>query len=303
MTLLPLSRWVRPETQVTLLIGTTLLSFALGALHPSTPPADQPPLASQDGEGKGQAAKEVTKDKEEDKREWVALFNGKDLKGWTPKFSGHKLGENYLDTFRVEDGLLRVKYDRYEAFDKKFGHLFFEEPFGSYDLRVVYRFQPGQVPGGPGWAFRNNGVMLHGQTPDTMGLNQDFPASIEAQLLGQKTGAGERSNANLCTPATNVEMKGEVKLDHCISSGGPTNYGEDWVTFEVQVRGNKVIRHLVNGRLVMEYQRPQLDPRDKDAKKLIEAGAEIQLSSGTISIQAESHPIDFKSIEIHAVED
>lgn len=88
-----------------------------------------------------------------------------------------------------------------------------------------------------------------------------------------------------------------------IESGGPTSYGEEWVTFELQVRGNKVIRHLLDGEPVMQYQHPQLDPRDKDAKNLIEACAEIQLSRGTISIQAENHPIDFKSIEIHVIEE
>jgi len=185
--------------------------------------------------------------------ETIQLFNGKDLKGWVPKFSGHKLGENYKNTFRVEDGLLRVVYDGYDDFDGKFGHLFFSEPFGSYDLRVVYRFHAGQVPGGPGWAFRNNGVMIHGQSPESMGLDQDFPVSIEAQLLGQKTGAGERSNGNLCTPGTNVEMGGEIKLDHCINSDGPTSFGEEWITFKLEVRGNKAIRHFVDGHQVMEY--------------------------------------------------
>jgi hypothetical protein len=284
----------RPRAYVGLLFCTTALSFAVGR---DTVAQECGPEAAE------QAATQAAVQDVAKAPEWTPLFNGKDLEGWTPKFSGHKLGVNYLDTFRVEDGLLRVAYDKYEDFGAKFGHLFFAEPFSSYDLRVVYRFREGQVPGGPGWAFRNNGVMVHGQSAASMGLNQIFPASIEAQLLGQKTGAGERSNANLCTPGTNVEMGGEVKLDHCISSKGPTSFGEDWVTFELQVRGNQSIRHSVNGKAVMEYQRPQLDPRDADAKKLIAAGAEIQLSSGTISIQAESHPIDFKSIEIRIVDE
>lgn len=276
----------RPRAYVSLLFCTTALSLAMGTKAPV-----------QEG------GKVVAEKPAEEAPEWTPLFNGKDMTGWTPKFAGHKLGVNYLDTFRVEDGLLRVVYDKYEDFGKKFGHLFFEEPFSSYDLKVVYRFNEGQVPGGPGWAFRNNGVMVHGQAPETMTLEQNFPASIEAQLLGQKTGAGERSNGNLCTPGTNVEVNGEVKLDHCISSKGPTSYGEGWITFELQVRGNESIRHIVDGKMVMEYQRPQLDPRDADAKKLIKNGADIQLSSGSISIQAESHPIDFKSIEIRVVED
>lgn len=229
---------------------------------------------------------------------WAPLFNGKDMSGWTPKFSGSPLGENLLDTFRVEDGLLRVSYDKYESFDARFGHLFFDGEFSNYDLRVVYRFVGDQCPGGPGWARRNNGMMVHGQRPETMGLDQDFPVSIEAQMLGEADGGGVRANGSLCTPGTNVEVAGELKMDHCISSNGPTNYGDEWVEMFIEVRGNESIRHLINGESVMEYGAPQLDERDKDAQALIAAGASIPLDRGTISLQAESHGIDFKTIEI-----
>ncbi|MEM8709794.1 MAG: DUF1080 domain-containing protein, partial [Planctomycetota bacterium] len=203
-----------PLGQPGLVLATAVLSWSLV----------NAPLAQESVQdsGEGSAASPQAQEPE-----WRPLFNGKDLKGWTPKFAGHTINENYLNTFRVEDGLLRVVYDDYKDFGGKFGHLFFEEPFSHYDLRVVYRFREGQVPGGPGWAFRNNGVMVHGQSAASMAVGQNFPASIEAQLLGQKSGAGERSNGNLCTPGTNVEVGGEVKLDHCIGSGGPTSYGED----------------------------------------------------------------------------
>lgn len=228
---------------------------------------------------------------------WVALFNGRDLDGWTPKITGYPLGENFADTFRVEDGLLRVSYDGYEAFDGRFGHLFFEAPLAHYKLRVVYRFHGEQCPGGPGWAFRNSGVMLHGQTPESMALDQDFPASIEAQMLGGGA-EGERPNANLCTPGTNVVMDGELIRRHCINSSSRTYRGDEWVTLELEVRGNEVIRHWLDGQVVLEYSQPQLDERDGDAQKLLAAGADVQLAGGTISLQSESHPIDFKSVEL-----
>ena len=56
---------------------------------------------------------------------WISLFNGHDLSGWQVKIAGHELGDNYKDTFRVEDGLLKVVYDQYEKFDNRFGHLFY----------------------------------------------------------------------------------------------------------------------------------------------------------------------------------
>ena len=229
--------------------------------------------------------------------EWVSLFNGKNLDGWTPKFRGHELGENYKNTFRVEDGVLKVSYDEYEKFDNKFGHLFYKDAFSHYRLRVEYRFVGEQVPGGPGWAFRNNGIMIHGQKPETMTVDQSFPVSIEVQLLGGG-GTGERPTANLCTPGTHVVMGGKLHTPHCTNSRSKTYHGDQWVTVELEVRGNGVIRHIIDGEVVFEYEKPQLDPGDNDAKRLIDAGAEIMLSEGTISLQAESHPTEFRKIEI-----
>lgn len=232
--------------------------------------------------------------------DWKPLFNGKDLTGWTPKIRGYEVGDNHGDTFRVEDGLLKVRYDKYDKFDRNFGHLFHNDTFSHYRLRAEYRFVGEQVDGGPGWAFRNSGLMLHGQSPQSMGVDQEFPASIEVQLLGGN-GKDRRTNANLCTPGTNVVLNGKLFLPHCTSSTSDTFHGDQWVTVEVEVRGNDVVKHFVNGQLVLEYTQPQLDERDADARKLIEANGGIQLSRGTISLQSESHPIDFRKVEIQVL--
>lgn len=229
--------------------------------------------------------------------EWVPLFNGKDLEGWTPKIRYVAAGENYGNTFRVEDGLLKVRYDQYDKFDERFGHLFYNEPFSHYKLRVEYRFVDEQVAGGPGWAFRNSGVMIHGESPETMAKDQDFPASIEVQLLGGAP-TGERPTANLCTPGTNVVMGGKLITQHCTSSKSKTYRGDQWVTVELEVRGGKVIRHLIDGEVVLEYQEPQLDARDAHAKSLSDKQGGLLLTKGTISLQSESHPCDFRKVEI-----
>jgi hypothetical protein len=240
--------------------------------------------------------------------EWISLFNGKDLSGWTAKIRGHELGDNYADTFRVADGMLTVSYDKYIDADfmsldgknnptwEKFGHLFYKEQFSHYILRVEYRFVGNQVKNGPGWAFRNNGLMLHGQDPATMTKDQSFPVSIEVQLLGGD-GTKERSTLNLCTPGTNVELNGKLYTDHCTNSSAPTFHGDDWVTVEVEVRGNEIIRHKVDGQTVLEYSKPQYDERDADAKRLIKDG-KLMISEGTISIQSESHGTQFRKIEL-----
>jgi len=233
--------------------------------------------------------------------QWTSLFNGKDLDGWKPKICGFELGDNHLDTFRVEDGLLKVCYDRYESFDGKFGHLFHDVPYSHYRLRIEYRFVGEQVPGGPGWAFRNSGAMLHGQTAESMGRDQGFPVSIELQLLGGD-GTNPRPTANLCTPGTNVVMNEELVTRHVTNSSSETYHGDQWVTVEVEVRGSEVIRHLIDGKVVLEYQGPQYDPNDGDAQKLIQDG-ELMLDRGTISLQAESHPLHFRRVEILPLDD
>ena len=228
---------------------------------------------------------------------WIQLFDGRDLDGWIPKITHHPLGENFAHTFRVEDGLLRVAYDGYEDFGGRFGHLFFETPFHHYRLRVEYRFHGEQAPGGPGWAFRNSGVMLHCQAPQSMGLDQEFPVSIEAQMLGGD-GTHERPTANLCTPGTHVVLGGELVTRHCTNSTSRTYHGDRWVTIELEVRGGDVIRHRMDGAVVLEYGEPQLDEHDADAQRLLAAGAPRRLESGWIALQAESHAIDFRKVEI-----
>lgn len=232
---------------------------------------------------------------------WISLFNGEDLDGWTPKIKGYALGDNFGNTFRVEDGVIKVAYDQYEKFDSKFGHLFYAEPFSHYRLRFDYRFTGEQTPGGPGWAFRNSGIMLHCQDPKTMRKDQDFPVCIEAQLLGGN-GKNERSTGNMCSPGTHIVMDGQLVTNHCVSSQSKTFHGDQWVTMEVEVHGGGVIKHIINGEVVMAYEQPQLDEKDADAKKLIKNG-DKRLRSGYISLQAESHACEFRNIEVLPLED
>jgi hypothetical protein len=231
------------------------------------------------------------------KQEWIQLFDGKDLKGWDLKITGHPLNENYLDTFRVENGNLRVAYDRYKTFDNKFGHIFYQQKFSHYRIGVEYRFTGKQTPNAPDWAFRNSGIMVHSQSAKSMLKDQDFPISIEVQLLGGK-GTGERPTANLCTPGTNVVMDGKLVTTHCIQSTSKTYHGDQWVRVEVLVLGDEKIQHIVEGKTVLEYTKPQIgggqvdkfDPAVKQDGKL--------LSEGYIALQAESHPVEFRKVEL-----
>ena len=230
-------------------------------------------------------------------KDWTPLFNGKDLSGWTPKITGQPLGQDPWNTVRVEEGMIRVDYAGYETpFNGRFCHLFHEQPLDRYRLRVVYRFRGDQCPGGPGWAWRNSGVMLHCQDPRTMMLNQEFPVSIEGQFLGGD-GTSPRTTGNLCTPGTNVVMDGELKQQHCINSTSKTCHGDEWVTAEFEVNGSGSVRHFIDGVLVLEYEQPQFDPRAADAVPLID-GEVLRIDRGWIALQGESHPIDFREVAI-----
>ncbi|MEO2147219.1 MAG: DUF1080 domain-containing protein [bacterium] len=233
---------------------------------------------------------------------WVTLFDGKTLDGWTPKIRGHALGEDPYQTFRVEDGSIRIGYENYGGkFAARYGHLFYDIPLSRYLLRVEYRFFGEQMEGGAGWAWRNSGLMLHGQDPKTMAIDQEFPVSIEMQLLGGD-GTNTRTNANLCTPGTNVVMGESLQRRHCINSTSETCHGDDWVWVTVEVRGGEVIRHFLGDELVMEYTAPQLDSRDSEAQLLIKEDA-LLLTGGTLSLQSESHPLEFRRIEIKMLPD
>jgi hypothetical protein len=231
------------------------------------------------------------------KRKWQQLFNGKDLKGWNVKIKGYKLNDNFGNTFRVENGVIKVRYDAYDKFNERYGHIFYKTPYSYYLIAVEYRFVNKQANGGEAWAFKNSGIMLHCQNPATMMKDQDFPISIEVQLLGGDS-TGDRPTCNVCTPGTNIVMNNKLITDHCINSSAKTYRGEEWIRAEVLVLGDSIIKHIVNGDTVLTYNKPQIgggvvhnyDPKIKIDGKL--------LSAGYISLQSESHPVEFRKVEI-----
>lgn len=231
---------------------------------------------------------------------WIQLFNGKDLNDWKIKISGHKLAENYKNTFQVEDGVLKVVYDEYEKFNGEFGHLFYKSKFSNYKLRLEYRFTGNQTPGAPEWAFKNSGIMFHSQPPETMELDQNFPISIEFQLLGGN-GTDPRPTGNLCLPGTDVIRDSVLVKENCVNSSAPTFHDAQWISAEVEVHSDSLIRHFINGELVLEYAKPQLDPGDAAAAAFIQNGDNL-LKEGYIALQAESHPVEFRKVELMILE-
>ncbi len=232
---------------------------------------------------------------------WQSLFDGKTLAGWTPKIRGFPLGENYRDTFRVKDGAITVSYDKYDQFGERFGHLFYKTAFtGAYRLRFEYRFAVDHPADTPAWAIANSGVMIYGQDPATMAVGDSFPVSVEAQLLGPAPGQ-ERFNGNMCSPGTNVVIDGQLVTTHCINSKTPSLPNGEWIQFEVEVAADGTVTQKINGAPTIVYSAVQLDPEGRmaNSKPLVAAaGGSVKLDGGTISLQSEGNPIEFRKIEI-----
>jgi len=226
---------------------------------------------------------------------WIHLFNGIDLEGWIPKVAGYRAGINALEVFRVENGILKISYDKYERFDNRFGHLFYHTPFSEYKLRVEYRFVGEVLADAPDYCYRNSGVMFHSQSPESMAIDQYWPVSLEAQLLGS-TGSVKQHTANMCTPGTTVFYEGEFTDEHCISSTSKYYQDSVWVTLDIIVSGSDRISHIVNGDTVFTCSKPQLggslfpDNYPLPPKTL--------LKQGYISLQAEGQPIEFRKVDL-----
>lgn len=232
---------------------------------------------------------------------WKSIFNGRNLDGWVPKINHHPLGENWRDTFVVtKDRTLRVDYSQYPKFTDEFGHLIYKTPLSTYRLRLEYRFLGPSPPGAQAWAWRNSGVMFHGQAPEAMVLDQPYPIAVEAQLLGGNTADDTRHTGNVCTPGVTVSLGGTPLKVHCLDSKSKTYRDGEWVRFEVEVHGDRLVRQIVNGDVVMEYTDLKLDPTEFRRFGNIDPGdAKVgPLARGYISLQAESGPIEFRKIEL-----
>lgn len=230
--------------------------------------------------------------------DWQILFNGLDLTGWTPKIRGRPLGDNYANTFRVTDGALAVSYDGYRSFEERFGHLFYERPFSHYRLRIEYRFVGVQAPGAPAWAARNSGVMVHSQPPESMTRDQDFPISLEVQFLGGLGDGQPRPTANLCSPGTRVLYRNEPDSSHCIQAAAPTIDGDVWVTADVLVQGGERIVHYIDGLPVIEYGGTTYGGANVNGHDPAAKPDGEPLTTGFIALQSESHPIEFRRVEL-----
>ena len=233
-----------------------------------------------------------------DEATWIDLFDGETLDGWTAKLQHHEVGDNYAMTFRAEDGIIKVRYDGYEEFGDRFGHLYYYRPFSHYRLALEYRFVGEAMPDAPEYARLNSGLMFHSQDPRTMPVGQDWPISVEFQFLAEEELGQPRPTGNMCSPGTAIVYEGQLDERHCIESIAGTYPKDRWVSAELLVLGDSLARHMIEGEQVMEYTHPQIgggvvsgyDPAQKQDGGL--------LAAGFIALQGEGQEIDFRNVRL-----
>lgn len=230
------------------------------------------------------------------KPKWRSLFNGKDLDGWQVKIAGYPQGENFGNTFRVEEGILKTRYNAYDSFNNRFGALYYKKKFSKYRLRIEYRFTGELTPGAPSWGFRDGGIQYHCQSPESLSVDQPFPVCLEYNLHGGN-GKDERPTGEICASGTYVSINGVRNKSYCTPpTVKRTFHGDQWVILEIEVRGDS-IRHFVNGEEILHFEDPRYNPDHPVGKTFIVNGDD-KVKEGYISLQSNSHPMDFRKIEI-----
>ena len=262
----------------------------------------------------------------DDQPKWTSIFNGTDLTGWTIKIRGYPLGENFGNTLRVEDSILKIRYDAYGSnFNDRFGTVYFDKYLTNYRLKVEYRFVGETAPGAPTWGYRDSGIQFQGQPPTTQKLDDAFPVCLEYNFHGgngteerplgaactngmfiEYMGVKKKGKLNFKTPfnqakdaliAAGIPNMGEKNTTTCIPAEvGRTFHGNQWVTAEIEVKNGK-ITHYVNGEEILSYANPTYNPENEMAKMLMD-GEYTKVKGGYISLQSNSHPIDFRKIEL-----
>lgn len=230
--------------------------------------------------------------------DWQILFNGKDIDGWTVKIHHHDLGDNYANTFRVEDGKIQVNYDDYDGFDERYGHLFYNKPFSSYHLKFEYKFTDQWLDDAPGYTYRNSGIMFHSQDPKTILKDQDWPISVEYQMLAEEKERESRPTGNMCSPGTEVIYKGEMDPRHCINSSSKTYKWDEWVQGDLIVYKDSLVIHKVNGKEVLRYSKPQIGGGVANGFDPVVKVDGQSLTKGYIGLQSEGQGIEFRNIRI-----
>jgi hypothetical protein len=234
---------------------------------------------------------------------WIKLFNGSDLNDWIVKVHHHDVDVNFGDSFRAEDGMIKVRYDKYDTFNDQFSHLYYKTPFSHFHLKLEYRFVGELQKGAPEYTLLNSGVMFHSQDPKTILKEQNWPISVEMQFLAGLGDGNPRPTGNMCSPGTEIVYQGKLYDGHCLNSSSKTFDKDEWVRAELIVLGDSLVTHLINGDTVLEYSQPTMGGGVVQGYDSAIWQAGKALTSGYIALQSEGQPIDFRNVELMDLSD
>lgn len=240
--------------------------------------------------------------KSEPKNDWIQLFNGHDINDWIVKVHHHDPGVNFGNTFRVEEGIIKISYDQYGDYNDQFAHLYYKTPFSHFHLKLEYHFTGELQKGAPDYTLLNSGVMFHSQDPREMLKEQNWPISIEMQFLAGLGDGNPRPTGNMCSPGTEIVYQGKMYGDHCLNSTSKTYGKDEWVRAELIVLGDSLITHVINGDTVLQYSKPTMGGGVVNGFDSAIWQPGKPLTSGYIALQSEGQPIDFRNIELKILE-
>jgi hypothetical protein len=156
----------------------------------------------------------------------VALFNGKDLSGWT--YHLEKPDVRMEDVWSVKDGVLVCK-------GQPAGYLLTKKnDYENYVLSLEWRWP--QTGG-------NNGVLVHVTKPGELGV---WPKCLEVQLASGD--AGDFWIIGTTIDVENAHQRRDGRRHLNLSDGDEKPLGE-WNKMEITCRGDEVVVK-VNGKLV-----------------------------------------------------
>lgn len=234
--------------------------------------------------------------------EWIQLFDGHDLDDWIVKIHHHDTGVNFGNTFRAEEGMIRVLYDQYGDYNDQFAHLYYKQPFSRFHLKLEYRFTGELQHGAPSYTLLNSGVMFHSQDPRGMLKEQNWPISVEMQFLAGLGDGAPRPTGNMCSPGTEIVYRGKMYDSHCLNSTSKTYDRDAWVKAELIVLGDSLITHIIDGDTVLQYSKPTMGGGVVQGYDSALWHPGMPLKSGYIALQSEGQPIDFRNIELKDLE-
>jgi hypothetical protein len=191
----------------------------------------------------------------------IALFNGKDLTGWSPYLWDREAKAQDKTTpasavWSVENGVLICQ-------GRPSGYIRTDKEYENYRLSLEWRWPEGTTRG-------NNGVLVHTTTENALGV---WPKSIEVQLALGNAGDFWVIGTTLEVPDLEKRRMGRRHLNLTDNSEKPAG---EWNKMEIEARGDE-LKVWVNGDLV------------NHATKLSQ-------SKGAISLQSEGTLVHFRNI-------